>query len=300
MQTNETVINYPGATSSSGYRLRIYDSEVEFREREFFAHRHSDFELSFILSGSGVYRFADRSEPIASGDVFLFGSNKIHCIVSTDGDEPMRLCNVQFEPRFIWSPLANMLSREHVGLFSGRCEKLSRDTDLYPKILGDLKLIRREALDKRMGYAIVIRSRLCEIIAELMRATGTESEEDSPRRRETLASMDKAMDYISERLDAPLTLGDIASRAGFGRTYFSTLFSELNGLTPWEYITIRRIERAKCLLGETDLSVLEISGASGFTNLSNFNRTFLRFEGVTPREYRKQNRNMISVSRNIL
>lgn len=295
MRYSETEIVYPTADERAGVRIRIYESQVDFREREFFEHRHSDFELSLILSGEGVYRFADRTETISAGDAFVFGSNKVHCITESRGDEPMRLFNLQLEPRFIWSPFSNMLPREYVGLFSGKCEKLSFGSKIHEKITEKLKNIRTESLERRVGYEIVVRSLLCEALAELMRASERASALDpvragASRPSESLCSMDRAMDHINSHLDQPLTLAELARVAGFGRTYFSTLFSELNGLSPWEYIRIRRIERAKSLLAATDLSVLEVSERSGFSNLSNFNRAFLAGVGMTPREYRKEHR----------
>lgn len=291
MRYSEIEIVYPTADERVGVRIRIYESQVDFREREFFEHRHSDFELSLILSGEGVYRFADCTETISAGDVFVFGSNKVHCITESRGDEPMRLFNLQLEPRFIWSPFLNMLPREYVGLFSGKCEKLSFGSEIHEKITEKLKNIRTESRERRVGYEIVVRSLLCEALAELMRASElVPITAGATRLSDSLCSMDRAMDHINSHLDQPLTLAELARVAGFGRTYFSTLFSELNGLSPWEYIRIRRIERAKSLLATTDLSVLEVSECSGFSNLSNFNRAFLAGVGMTPREYRKEHR----------
>ena len=110
---------------------------------------------------------------------------------------------------------------------------------------------------------------------------------DSKRTRESLITMDQAMTFINENLKTQLSLGEIAERTGLSRIYFSTLFAALNGLTPWEYITIKRIEKSKALLTATKYSVLEISGLCGYENLSNFNRMFLRITGETPSQYRK-------------
>ena len=95
------------------------------------------------------------------------------------------------------------------------------------------------------------------------------------------------MNYINGNLSENLTLGDIAAYAGFSRNYFSTLFTDLNGLSPWDYITIRRIELSKNLLRSSSLSVTEIADRCGYRNLSNFNRQFKRSVGCSPTEFRK-------------
>ena len=98
--------------------------------------------------------------------------------------------------------------------------------------------------------------------------------------------MDRAVNYIEEHLSEPITLEEIAREAGVSRTYFSTLFRTLNGLSPWDYILIRRVDTAKHLLTTTDETVLDVCGNAGFENISHFNRVFLRYAGCTPHAYR--------------
>jgi AraC-like DNA-binding protein len=74
------------------------------------------------------------------------------------------------------------------------------------------------------------------------------------------------------------------------------LFASFNGLSPWEYITIRRIEQSKELLRDTDFSVLEVATRCGFGNLSNFNRKFSRIAGMTPLAYRKKEKTKYSIN----
>ena len=288
MRKNETVIHYPSSEGHSGYTLRIYESTVDFTHRAFFNHKHSDFEISYVVSGKGVYALRDGACMIEADDVFLFGANQIHCITDTCGEEPMCLLNVQFESRLIWSPLSNLLNEKYLQLFNGKCEKLASGSPLSARIAEKMRQIKLENEQKRVGYQLLIKAYLYEIIGELVRGYGVyyEDSADSARRK-SLVGMDRAMTYINEHLNAPLTLEEVAERAGFTRTYFSCVFRELNGLTVWDYITIRRIERSCELLAATDLSVLEVAESCGYNNLSNFNRMFLRIVGTSPSKYRK-------------
>ena len=288
MRKNETLIHYPGTTEHSGYTVRIYESTVEFTHRDFFNHKHSDFEFSYIISGKGVYALRDGACNIAAGDVFLFGANQVHCITDADPEEPMRLLNLQFESRLIWSPLSNMLSEKYLQLFNGKCERLPAEAFFTKQIAAKMKQIKLENAQKNLGYQLMIKAYLYEIIGELVRGYGVYFEEvPDGVRRKSLIGMDRAMTYINEHLHMPLTLEEIAACAGFTRTYFSSSFRELNGLTVWDYITIRRIERSCELLQKTDLSIIEIAEACGYSNLSNFNRMFLRIVGTSPTKYRR-------------
>jgi AraC-like DNA-binding protein/mannose-6-phosphate isomerase-like protein (cupin superfamily) len=288
MRINETVIHYPGTDQNSGYTLKLYESTVDFTHRDFFSHKHSDFEFSYIVSGNGLYALRDGACLIKEGDVFLFGANQVHCITDRDPDSPMLLFNLQFESRLIWSPLSNMLNERYLPFFNGKCERLDAFSTSTARIVETMKKIMEENREKRVGYQLMIKAYLYQIIGELIRGCGVSFEDpiDGVRQR-GLAGMDRAMTYINEHLDSPLSLEEIASVAGFTRNYFSTLFTELNGLTTWDYITIRRIERSCELLLKTDLSVIDVAENCGYENLSNFNRMFLRIVGVSPSAYRR-------------
>ena len=87
---------------------------------------------------------------------------------------------------------------------------------------------------------------------------------------------------------ASILLDEIALNANMSRTYFCTVFKKLNGLSPWEYIGLKRIQMAKKLLENTRKSILEISLECGFNNISHFNRAFKGVTGRKPSEYRSK------------
>ena len=84
-----------------------------------------------------------------------------------------------------------------------------------------------------------------------------------------------------------ITLDSLAEAAHMSRSYYSTIFKKLNGVSVWDYITNQRIDKAEQMLETTDIPVIEISENCGFNNISNFNRAFRKITGGTPRDYRK-------------
>ena len=87
-----------------------------------------------------------------------------------------------------------------------------------------------------------------------------------------------------------LTLEGLAAQAHMSKSYFSSLFHELNGLSPWEYILSKRVTRAAQLLVSTDRTVLDIASACGFNSTANFNYAFRKLTHTSPSEYRRKGR----------
>ncbi|WP_050515202.1 helix-turn-helix transcriptional regulator [Streptomyces rimosus] len=86
----------------------------------------------------------------------------------------------------------------------------------------------------------------------------------------------------------PLDLDAVAAHAGYSRFHFIRAFKQVYGLTPGQYLSRRRIERAEELLRTADLSVTEICWLVGFGSLGTFSARFKKQTGLTPSAYRKR------------
>ena len=94
--------------------------------------------------------------------------------------------------------------------------------------------------------------------------------------------------HNSEMLAYAWTARKLSQACGLGGTQFTKHCKRLTNLSPMEYLNAKRLENAKRLLLETDLSVLQISLQCGFGSSQYFATVFRRQEGITPREYRKE------------
>jgi len=99
-----------------------------------------------------------------------------------------------------------------------------------------------------------------------------------------------AINYIEANFDKPITLAEIARASHLSVSRLAHLFKEQMGITPIDYVTQVRIERAKELLLGTDRSCTEICFEAGYNHQSYFTRTFKSLVGMTPRQFRLQNR----------
>lgn len=99
--------------------------------------------------------------------------------------------------------------------------------------------------------------------------------------------LQKVTQYIEEHLSRKISLQELAEVANFSKYHFSRVFTSIIGMTPYSYITNRRLEQSLHYLMNTDKSILEISILCGFESASNFNAAFKKHYKHTPSEIRK-------------
>lgn len=97
----------------------------------------------------------------------------------------------------------------------------------------------------------------------------------------------RARDFIDRCYDRPLDLEVIARQAHFSRYHFLRAFRRAYAITPHQYLTQRRLDRARDLLEEGELSVTDVCLAVGFQSLGSFSTLFRRHVGRSPADYRR-------------
>ncbi len=93
--------------------------------------------------------------------------------------------------------------------------------------------------------------------------------------------------YVSEHYREPLTLEQVSAVAELSPAYLSTVFKKDTGMTFLEYLSKIRMEAAKRLLKETNRTVADICGLVGYNDVRYFTKTFTKYSGLKPNEYRK-------------
>jgi AraC-like DNA-binding protein len=98
--------------------------------------------------------------------------------------------------------------------------------------------------------------------------------------------LSRAREFMDDCFAQPLDLEAISREACFSSFHFLRLFKEKFNTTPYQYLTRRRIERAKELLVSSGLSVTDICFEVGFESLGSFSSLFRKHVGQAPIKYR--------------
>ena len=93
--------------------------------------------------------------------------------------------------------------------------------------------------------------------------------------------------YISQHYQSKLTTAELAEHFHLTEHYFCCLFKKETGQSPIDYINKYRIEKAGILLKNTDKNITDIAQQVGFDDSNYFSRIFKKYNGVSPRYYRK-------------
>jgi len=261
-------------------------------------HYHPELELTFIHSGSGLRYLGDSISRFEDGDLCLVGSETPHCWESDPArDEPIRQVVVQFAPTVFgrdfldlppMRPIVELFERARRGLrFVGEARRQAAAeliTLCDPALRPGGKLVRLLSLLEFLAgtdEALQVATS-----AEVALGAGTPAN-GVVAGAQNNAKVRTVLSYVHTNAARPVPEREVAELVGLTPSAFSRFFRRAFGKPFVRYLSDLRVSHACRLLADGDRSVTEIAFDVGFRNLSNFNRRFLRAQGMTPTSYRR-------------
>jgi AraC-like DNA-binding protein len=95
-------------------------------------------------------------------------------------------------------------------------------------------------------------------------------------------------DYVSEYLAQDIKISELAQLTQMSHFHFSRLFKQAMGVSPHQYVIEQRVERAKHLLKQTQLPIMEIAMLCGFSSHSHLGKCFREYTRMSPKIYREK------------
>lgn len=271
--------------------IKTFRSTVPSGKREYREHHHTECEFSMCLHGHGIYNAGNVDYEFRDGDVFIFGSDEIHCITNIFPSAKLELVNIHFEPSLLWAS-GDMSTLPLLMLFNDRspsfCNMIERENPNTPDVRRLILEIEQHFKSDSPTASLEVKIALYRILLILFNEYGyVNPKKDVVKNARIFKQLSNAMQYINENLSSHLTLSELSQTATMSKSYFSTVFKKYNGISPWNYITIKRVEAAINLLASTDLTKLEIAEMCGFTSSANFYKSFVAITGKKPSYYVK-------------
>ena len=240
-------------------------------------HSHKSCELIYLLKGRESLVYDGRRYEAAENDVLLIDADINHQEFASS-DTVREAIVVTFD-RFRFPDLPeNHLIEKGVSPVV-RLEADDPIADLFQVLLEESRN------ENYMGYSMVSAA-LKMILVRILRKVG----KGEKGRTTSFMECEKVKDYIDENYGTKITLDDLADIAYISKGHLSHQFKIAVGEAPIRYLINKRIEVAKDLLINSDLSIADIAYKVGYDNQTYFSQFFDKEVGMSPTAYRKKQR----------
>lgn len=243
-------------------------------------HWHEFYEMSFIVSGSGIHQLNGGSYPLAPGSLFLLTPADFHALIPDD-DGVFEIFNVIFTDEVLTEEIRHLLFRHKNAIMH------AFEGESFDAISRDYQRLWNEANEQGAGCGVVMEMTLKRMLVDVARKSHPENGSPEKRTEKSLQrAIRKSLIYIHHHFREQLTLEDAAKQAQLSATYFSECFRKSTGSTFQHYLQDLRLQFAKSLIQVSDLPITEICLVSGFNTLSHFERVFKHKFQQSPRDFR--------------
>ncbi|WP_276929724.1 AraC family transcriptional regulator [Herbinix luporum] len=253
-------------------------------------HWHEDVELLYIIDGELEYRVNGKSIILHAGEGICVNSKRIHSNNSISGKScayycsithPSLLCSSKYIEQTYLAPLLGPNSFDYL--------LLNRNDWTYI-IIEELERLFEDSDSKIVELDILEACfRIWKTIYKHVEIPPIAAETTSSK----IGAFKSMMLFIQDHYMEKISLEEIAAAGNVGKTLCSKLFKKYASKTPGEYLIYYRIQKSIELLTNTELSITEISYATGFASASHYTKTFHKMMGCTPLKFRHDNSNHI-------
>ncbi len=152
-----------------------------------------------------------------------------------------------------------------------------------------LELLGREAMNKEPSAKLFVDQAIDFLCVQLVRGHSSFGAIAAPAARRGLADwqVKRVTSYMREHIDEEIGLDELAATVNLSRFHFCTAFRMATGHTPYEWLVVQRIDRAKQLLSVAELRITDVALAVGYATPSAFAASFRKVAGITPTEFRR-------------
>lgn len=229
---------------------------------------YNSFLILYVVSGKGYAYSEGKRVELAEG-----------CLAILDCYQPHRYGS-DYGWEILWVHFDGVLAREYFNAIVQNKNQLIQPPNPYSPMRSLEKIYRMFHHEKRASEPLISKY-ITSILTEFITFGG-----NAEKQFEQSGNMEEILTFITENIERPLPLEELARKASLSPFYFTRVFKKETGYTPHEYLIIARVNAAKFYLKTTALPIKEIAFRCGFSSECSFCTTFKRVSETTPLTYR--------------
>nr|WP_277935393.1 AraC family transcriptional regulator [Parablautia muri] len=251
-------------------------------------HWHNEFELNYIISGRSEFTCGEDKFIADAGDIIVVPPNMLHALYPYAHDAQV------YNTLVFREELLGIGKEERCGIsciepiVNGNRRivmPVSKRNEAYEKIRECVEQIFICVKDNTPIADLYMKSELLRFLWLLEQSDCIVTVKNQDERQ--IESLREILVFINLNYRENINIDRLAQLAHLSKSYFMYRFKKTVGVSAMEYIIQLRIKLACEMLRNSGEPSLEIAFASGFQNLSNFNRQFKKYVGCTPKQYRE-------------
>lgn len=255
-------------------------------------HWHYFAEFIFMLKGSAEMNCNDKTYIVNEGEFIIMNPSSVHSIFSNQEELPIYAV-LKFDLAKFPSTASNALSLTDIFKYA-RSENMQIHFD--SKSAEDMKCREiffdciNEINNYSYGFDVILRSQIYRLIFGIVRKWISKglNIDKCPVNSKDSYGIENITEYIDSHLEDSISVNDIANACHLSYSGFAAKFREQYAMSCKEYILQMRIFKAEEYLLFTDLDLNYISHQIGFSDCSHFIRSFKKYRGITPKQFRLQ------------
>jgi AraC-like DNA-binding protein len=232
--------------------------------------KYDSFLLMYIVKGQGLLTIKDTPQPIQANDTILINCYEPH---SYETDTHLETLWIHFDGN-ISLDYFNLINERMRNVISTTSSTLIQDYLLTT--ITDFK-------ENKIINEAIVSCNIQRMLAELLNLCSESSLENSSNSN----SIAEAITYMRNNFKNKISLEEISNHICISPFHFSRIFKRETGYSPYEYVTMIRLNHAKALLKTTKLLIKEIAFECGFSSETNFVIAFKNHTKITPSKFRK-------------
>lgn len=261
--------------------LNLFLSNLHYRA----PHYHRECELMMALEGEADIIFSNgKVSRLTAGNVAVIGPMEMHEMRS--GDKGVLLITIQTSFQMFEYFLSHRISPFFV-VNADVCQFMSAEEQKELRELClKLALSYPGMPEDDAGKCFILQAKLIDFLVKLLPKAERNSE-DNKITKIRAKTMSRILEYIDDNFQKKLTLGELAEKENLSLSYLSHAFKDSMGISFQEYLKHKRFENASRLLQSSEMNLLDISIASGFSDVRYMMKAFSEIAGCSPAEYRR-------------